>query len=572
MTLLFDTVIPSTDQAAPQPVARLACVGVVVSLGSAALFPAVAAALRLAGVATVFRIDSACSRSLGYGSAARLMHWADALLSRLLPGSWVPSTPPESLSAAVVQLDALPTALSLVGASVDALVVVGEIPIDLAGRLRAEGLGLYRICLGSTADSATGRFGLSELLASEGIAMLHLERFGPSMAVQTLARMAVQTHAVSAAHTRAALLATLPCFVETTFRRLVTGRDLPAVCADKFKPIRAPTGGGPAACVRHVGRLVWAVVDRASRCSQWLLAVMPQAEPGTALDWDQLRPLLPPADRFWADPFLVTREGRNWLFFEEAPFESSKGKGVGHIAVAPIDARGFTGPVLRALDLPWHLSYPNVFEFKGEWYMIPECGSQKRIDLYRCTHWPDQWTHQSTLVDSYEGYDASIAKVGATYWLFAARRAEGVSTADLLDLFSAPSPLGPWRPHPASPVVMDVRSARPGGRPFVRDGCLIRPAQDSSGGVYGRALRFQRVSRIDEGGYCEETEHMVEPNRAGGILGIHSFAATNDLVVVDLCRKVFRPSLARRFQTRLPRPLVSTTRQLPDQSQGSGIT
>lgn len=534
------------------------CVGLLVIPRTEALFSMIAASLEAEGVATVYRVTVPASATKGLGFSARILILVDGVLSRFLPGSRRYIVEPDL--ADVVELPLSSYQLPLNGQSPDIIVMVGRLSEGIADHLHDGFASLYRVCLGADEDTESGQFGLIEVLSSKPVVMLRFERCLPQCKTQLLIQMAVQTHIVSAARTKSTLVATLPEFLATALKQIDpknSERTDKLALTQDFSP-SSKADIGMSDCLRHSLRLLNAVFDRVTMRFQWLLAVMPKSEPGLNQDWDRLRPLIPPDDRFWADPFLVFREGVTWLFFEEAPFHSYKGTDVGHISVVKIDANGFAGPILRALDLPWHLSYPNVFEHEGNWYMIPESGSQKRIDLYRCSKWPDQWEYQSTLLGNYQGYDASILQEGGRYWMFAARRAEGVVTTDLLDIFCAPSPLGPWVDHPSSPVVLDVRSARPAGRPFELDGYWLRPAQDSSGGVYGRALRFQKILHIDELEYREKTVFIVEPNKAEGIHGVHSFAATDDLVVIDFCRKVSRFPLVRSFTSRLPDKLVSS--------------
>jgi hypothetical protein len=188
--------------------------------------------------------------------------------------------------------------------------------------------------------------------------------------------------------------------------------------------------------------------------------------------------------------------------------------------------------------------------------MVPETGSQGRVELYQCSRWPASWSRHSTLLEGYQGYDASIVKADGRFWMFVARRAKGVGTTDFLDLFVAPSPLGPWTLHPASPVIQDVRRARPGGRVIVRNGKMTRPAQDSSGGLYGRALRLQEITRLDKDGFEEGWGPMIEPNPKAGVVGIHSIAWEEDVIVVDLCRRIARAPMLRQFSKALGYPLV----------------
>src|SRR5512141_691317 len=54
------------------------------------------------------------------------------------------------------------------------------------------------------------------------------------------------------------------------------------------------------------------------------------------LDWGSLRPLLPPLDRYWGDPFVVQRGERHYVFIEEKLYET----GLGRIACLTLDAEG----------------------------------------------------------------------------------------------------------------------------------------------------------------------------------------------------------------------------------------
>ncbi len=537
-------------------------IGVVSGSSNEALSLLAISALQAAGVGRFVRIQMPALPSAAPSLQRRVTMTADKLFSKFLPGSLAPNQMPLTNGIEEMALELLTADLTQQENTIDAYLVIGEQP-EFFNKLQGDKLPpIYKLTIGAPADAAYAAYGLTEVLTKAPVALLRLTRCGQATAELAPMEMAVQTHLVSATHTKATLLATLPEFLVSTLAHLARVGTTTVISDNASKEARVTAMHNVSwlTAVKHFTSLSTATADRLANRFQWLMAYMPKPAPGQPVNWDNLRPLLPPADRFWADPFLVQRDGASWLFFEEAPFNSAKGNDIGHISVAQIGNNGFIGPVMRALDLPWHLSYPNVFEHEGEWYMIPESGSQKRVELYQCTQWPNQWAHHSVLLDNYAGYDASILYDQGLYWMFVARRPAGVVTTDVLDLFCAPSPLGPWAKHASSPVVLDVQSARPGGRPFVQqDGRLVRPVQDSSGGIYGRALRFQLISELSPLGYREQSVHLIEPNSASGILGVHSYAATDELIVIDLCRKVSRLAWLRRLQSRLPAKLVSNS-------------
>src|SRR5205814_1175218 len=97
--------------------------------------------------------------------------------------------------------------------------------------------------------------------------------------------------------------------------------------------------------------------------------------------------LIPPKDRFWADPFPIKVEGRHYLFFEELPYATGKG----HLCAIPVDANGAVGDAVKVLETDCHLSYPFPFEWENQLYMMPETGNRKTVEVYRCERFPDVW-------------------------------------------------------------------------------------------------------------------------------------------------------------------------------------
>ena len=191
----------------------------------------------------------------------------------------------------------------------------------------------------------------------------------------------------------------------------------------------------------------------------------------------------------YADPFLFERDGRHHLFVEDVPPGTDRGV-ISHVELRPGNDPGTPVPVLQA---DHHLSYPFVFSHGGEVYMIPETGDVAQIRLYRAARFPTEWEFDRVLVDDIRAADATLLEAEGRWWMFASVGGRGTTLGDELHLFHAASPLGPWAPHPANPVVSDVRAARPAGA-ILRDGDrLVRPAQDGSR-RYGWAVSLREIT------------------------------------------------------------------------------
>ncbi len=271
-------------------------------------------------------------------------------------------------------------------------------------------------------------------------------------------------------------------------------------------------------------------VRKAIYHDQWALACrVHPGSPGPDPAFNRYKTLLPPRDRFWADPFPVARDGGYYVFIEELPYRAGKG----HISLLDLDSTGALRSVQTVLEREHHLSYPFVFEWQGAHYMIPETGSERRVEIYRADAFPFDWRLESVLLDGLYAVDATLAEVDGTWWMFANVGVERALNYDELCVFHAPTPLGPWTPHRRNPVKSDARCARPAGRLFYWHGDLYRPSQDCSG-QYGSAIVINRVTRLTTAEYREDAVSRVEAKWAPNLLGTHTLNTAPGISVVDV--------------------------------------
>ena len=98
--------------------------------------------------------------------------------------------------------------------------------------------------------------------------------------------------------------------------------------------------------------------------------------------------LLPRREGWWfADPLLYHRRGKRWLFAEAMDLSTGKGR----LEVCELHDDGTADDWRVALEEDFHLSFPMVFDWNGEVWMIPETGSDHSLRLYRCKTFPTQW-------------------------------------------------------------------------------------------------------------------------------------------------------------------------------------
>jgi hypothetical protein len=261
---------------------------------------------------------------------------------------------------------------------------------------------------------------------------------------------------------------------------------------------------------------------------QWLIVIQAKRDMSEMIADHGFRIVLPPRDRFYGDPFLIERNGRSYLFFEDYRFSSHKGL----ISCCEVDSEGNCSKPRVVLERTYHLSYPFLFTWQGEIYMIPETRDNGTIEVYRASDFPYSWVHEAVLMSHVAATDSTLLHHGDKWWLFTAGVLDHASPETSLCLFFADSPWGPWSAHPKNPIVSDVCHARPAGSLYFDDGQLIRPGQDCSQS-YGYAVRLHRVDVLSETDYQETQLASITPNWIPGSTGIHTFNQNAAYRVLD---------------------------------------
>lgn len=198
---------------------------------------------------------------------------------------------------------------------------------------------------------------------------------------------------------------------------------------------------------------------------------------------------------FVADPFMVKENGTWYMFFEALHAKTYKGKVA--LATSPDGLHWAYKKIV--VDEPFHLSYPQVFKWQNDYYMIPESYEAGAIRLYKAVRFPEEWSFIGVLLKGTH-VDSSIFRYENKWWLFTANQ----QGSDTLRLFYADDLLGPWTEHPQSPIIQgNAHIARPGGRVLVRNGRIIRYTQDDDPN-YGIQVRAFEILELTPTSYREK--------------------------------------------------------------------
>ena len=266
---------------------------------------------------------------------------------------------------------------------------------------------------------------------------------------------------------------------------------------------------------------------------QWILMFDIKDKFSSAL-W-RYKKIMPPKDRFWADPHVIYHKNKYFIFIEEYIYEAQKG----HISLIIMDKNGIYQKPKAIINKPYHLSYPFVFTYKTEFYMIPETYSNKTIELYKCIEFPWKWEFQMNLMDNgIGGIDTTLMFHKNKWWMFTNLiENEGASPCDELYLFSSEKLISDkWIAHPLNPVISDCKHARSAGKIFAENGRLYRPSQNCSG-RYGYGFNLYEIIKLNETDYSEVPVSYVKPNWDKKIIATHTFNREKKLHIIDALYK-----------------------------------
>jgi hypothetical protein len=292
----------------------------------------------------------------------------------------------------------------------------------------------------------------------------------------------------------------------------------------------------PAPTVSALARLSWRLaanwvthrLPSSQQLEEWQVAYYFSDEDEAGCRFERLRYLVPPKDRFWADPIAVEHQGRYFIFFEELPYDTQKGR----VMAVEVFEDAEPGAAQVALERPYHLSYPFVFGWNGSLYMLPETAENRTVELYRCESFPLGWSLHQVLLENIRAFDASLWRQDDRWWMFVNVAEAEADSCDELHLYWSTTPFGPWTAHGGNPVVSDVRCARPAGPLYSRGGRLYRPSQDCSV-AYGHSVLINRVENLGEDGYRETPVDRIAPGWREDILRVHTICASKRLRVID---------------------------------------
>ncbi|MBI4775002.1 MAG: hypothetical protein HY788_12625 [Deltaproteobacteria bacterium] len=241
-----------------------------------------------------------------------------------------------------------------------------------------------------------------------------------------------------------------------------------------------------------------------------------------------------PSNRFFADPFVVTREGKTICYVEDFCYSRNKGC---ITAIELIDNKTYNilGPVIQE---PFHMSFPYLFEYDNHLYMIPETHETNSIRLYKCVNFPLHWEYQKTLMNNVNTSDSMLFAHKERWWLFTNVAIKNSNDYDSqLFAYYTDHPLSEeWTPHKNNPLIFNSNIARNGGILDAGSDSPVRVRQKQGFASYGSGLTLAKIVDLSLSTYSEVEICEIVPHFYPRIKGCHHLFSNGRYTVFDYLR------------------------------------
>jgi len=199
------------------------------------------------------------------------------------------------------------------------------------------------------------------------------------------------------------------------------------------------------------------------------------------ISYEAVDRMLNTEENYIADPFFVKEKDTFYLFVE------LKGEKNADIALfKSSDGLDYTyeGVILNE---PFHLSYPQVFKYKEEFYMLPETKQAGHVLLYKAEKFPEKWKIEDTLIKNVSLKDPSIL-LNTDFNLI-------IAVDDHMNqfLYESDSLRGEWKKSEKF-IGRKGNETRPGGRFFKYEDNWFLPVQDRTHG-YGSGITLYKLEK-----------------------------------------------------------------------------
>lgn len=252
--------------------------------------------------------------------------------------------------------------------------------------------------------------------------------------------------------------------------------------------------------------------------------------------------------RYWfADPFLYERDGCVYLFYEAFDLLENRGKE----GYSLMQADGSWSKPRIIIDEPYHLSFPNIFDFNGCTYIMPEMSEDYSLKLFKAVEFPNKWVLAETILPDVFACDSVFVEKDSQRFLITNEMYHNVPNGQYAScwvknyLYRMDGMKVKGNGEKVAEGDYGIRNA---GKTFESEGKLFRIGQDCRERLYGRGMVLFEIESLSPykekvltSWSCEDLSKHIKRASNESIVGSHTYNFSEHFEIIDFS-SVMEPS------------------------------
>lgn len=227
---------------------------------------------------------------------------------------------------------------------------------------------------------------------------------------------------------------------------------------------------------------------------------------------------------FQADPFIVEKADKLYVFYEAFSFRNSKGTLRCRVLdrelteIDDVKLEGFD-------DLKCHLSFPFLIHINDQLFMIPESSERKEVILFQSVEFPARWKKIKVLISDTELTDNVFLTINETCYLLS------TTMDNEIIIHSAENIFGEWQ-RIAPSLKMSNHHHRGAGAPYLVDNKMYFLTQECTPETYGKSIYIKELVALNDTVFDESLIEKINSS-INHSDGVHTLNFSNNYIVYD---------------------------------------
>ncbi|MCL5520490.1 hypothetical protein M5Y73_19900 [Citrobacter cronae] len=240
---------------------------------------------------------------------------------------------------------------------------------------------------------------------------------------------------------------------------------------------------------------------------------------------------------FQADPFIVEKADKLYIFYEAFSFRNSKGTLRCRVLdrelteIDDVKLEGFD-------DLKCHLSFPFLIHINDQLFMIPESSERKEVILFQSVEFPVRWKKIKVLISDTEVTDNVFLTINETCYLLS------TTMDNEIIIHSAENIFGEWQ-RIAPSLKVSNHHHRGAGAPYLVDNKMYFLTQECTPETYGKSIYIKELVTLNDTVFDESLIEKINSS-INHSDGVHTLNFSNNYIVYD--SKISKFSLLAIFK------------------------